>query len=56
MWSWRNAGASARPGVAVGDAGGDALVEGEDVLELRVVLERVHERLLGRAGVAEDIA
>ena len=41
--------------VAVRDAGGDGLLQRQDVLELRVVLEGVDERLLGGAGVAEDV-
>src|SRR3990172_8367842 len=44
------------PGVAIGDADGDGLVKGEDVLQPRVLLEYVHERLLGGAGVAEHVA
>jgi hypothetical protein len=31
-------------------------MQGEDELDLGVILEDVHEALLGRAGVPEDIA
>ena len=42
----------ARQGVAEGHAGGDALVQAEDILEIgRHILE---ERQLTRAGIAED--
>ena len=44
------------PGEGVGHAHGHALVQGEHELHLRIVLERVHEPLLGGAGVAEDVA
>ena len=49
-------GPAAGPRVPVGDAGRDAFVERQDVFELGVVLKGVHERLLSRAGIAEDVA
>ena len=52
----KEGGARAGSRVAVRDAGRDAFVERQDVFELRVVLQRVHERLLGCAGIAEDVA
>ena len=45
-----------RPGVAVAHADGDGLLEGEDVLDLRVLAQRVEESLLDGAGVAEQVA
>ncbi len=42
-------------GVAVRHREGHRLVEAENVLELRVVLQAVHEGELGRSRVAEDV-
>ena len=45
-----------RAGVGVRHADRHALVQAEDELELGVVLQQVHEGLLGGAGVAEEVA
>src|SRR5439155_17617073 len=45
-----------RAGERVAHAGRHALVQAQDELELRVLLQQVHERLLGGARVAEDVA
>jgi len=45
-----------RTGVGVRHADRHALVQAEDELELGVVLQQVHEGLLGGAGVAEEVA
>ena len=42
-------------GVAFGHADGHSLLEGQDVLDLRVVLEGLHEGQLRCAGVPEDV-
>ena len=41
--------------VRVRHADRDAFVQGEHELDLRIVLQHVHEPLLGRAGVPEDV-
>jgi hypothetical protein len=48
-------GCARRARVGVGHAHGHAFVEGEDELDLRVLLEDVEEPLLRGAGIAEDI-
>ena len=40
--------------IEVGGAGRDALVQVHDVFELRIVGQRIEQRALGRARVAED--
>jgi len=47
-------GLAAGLGIEVGRTGGDALVEMHDVPELRVIRQRIEQRALGRAGIAED--
>ena len=41
--------------VRVRHADRDAFVQGEHELDLRIILQHVHEPLLGRAGVPEDV-
>ncbi len=45
-----------QPSVRVRHTDGDALMQGEHELNVRVVLQHVDERLLGRTGVAKDVA
>ena len=47
-------GLAARLGIEVGGAGRDALVQMDDVFDLRMIEQRVEQRALGRARVAED--
>ena len=45
---------AARLGVEVRRPGGHALVQMHDVLDLRIVEQRIEQRALGGAGIAED--
>ena len=45
---------AARLGVEVGRADRDALMQVHDVLQARIVEQRIEQRALGRAGIAED--
>ena len=47
-------GLAARLGIEVGGAGRDALMQVHDIIELRIVGQRIEQRTLGRPRIAED--